>query len=1267
MSSDRQARIDQAVAEFRAAQAAGGKPVPGEWAARHPDLAPELGQQLDKLSQSGDINTRTIAAVPDVPLDAARMGRLWNAVLDAGADRPPGVDSADAPGFKKTGGAALSGASRVMPKIDGYEFIRELHRGGQGVVYQALEKATKRKVAIKVLLEGPYASDSARKRFEREIELAASLKHANIVAVYHSGLTPEGRQFCVMDYIRGVAMQDYVREQRLGLEDALRLFMKVCEAVNYAHQRGVIHRDLKPGNILVDSDGEPRVLDFGLAKQVGGPEQTIVSVTGQVFGTLQYMSPEQARGNPDEIDIRTDVYSLGIVLYEVLTGRFPYPVEGQLAEVLRHISATEPMPPSRAWQAESGVSGTGSSRRGSSGATGLAAWMRRRNRPTDHDASPIDDEVQTIVLRALAKDRQRRYQSAADLARDIEHYLKDEPIEAKRDSRLYVLGKQLRKYRLPVAIAAAFVMSLLAGLGGTIWQAKRANERAEAATKAEGEAKAATEKQRQLAESEAEARREADLRTAEAVAARAKVEYNAYTANIEMAAAAMEYRQFDRVRARLAACPPRLRSWEWGWLNASVDNSLVALHGHTNAVSHVAFSPDGKRLVTGSRDHTARTWDAETGACLLVLSGHENAVYSAEFSSDGRLILTGSADGTARVWNAEDGRSIARMAVHVGEINEATFSPDGRRVLTVGEDHTARLWEARSGKSLAEMKGHTEPLNSGAFSPDGAHVLTAAYDGTLLVWDTATGREVCKLNGPTGVVTVDAGSFSPDGTKIVTASAMKSAKELESQMHLWDAATGEHLRELKGHAMGGLTALFSPDGKQVVTTSLDRTARIWDVETGESRATLMGHTGMVFQAHYLPDGSSVITTSEDQTARVWDIKTSVMTSELLGQRGMALWSTLSADGRRFAATSADNAARWWSVGSEANGWKLKGHTGPVRYAAFSPDGETIVTGSDDETARIWNAWTCESVLELTGHADSVMSAMFSPDGRRVVTASSDGTARVWDAERGKSLLILRGHTASVNFATFSPDGAHILTASQDNTARVWDATSGKPVFDIQGQVTDALSAIYSPDGRWIVTAAEGGVARVWDARTGVLSGALKGHRDAVNQAAFSHDGRFIVTASSDKTARIWGAQSREEVRSLNGHTGAVIYAWYSPNDERIVTASADSTARVWDPATGVCVALLKWHSFMHAVDSAMFSPDGTRIVTASRDATARIWDSVPSRVRYRQQWLRRHGLSDAGLITAYLREVRGETPATWLSDPTLATGRPEPIVGTPAP
>ncbi len=339
---------------------------------------------------------------------------------------------------------AALGSSQLA--IEGYEIVDELHRGGQGIVYRARQQHTRREVAIKVLIAGACASPTAKRRFEREIELAAQLRHPNIVTVFHSGLTPDGRQYCVMDYVRGRRLDQYVREEALALDGVLDLIATICDAVMYAHQRGIIHRDLKPSNIIIDASGTPKVLDFGLAKRLIGAVDAVTSLTGEVFGTPAYMSPEQASGKPEEIDTRSDIYSLGVILYQLLTGGFPYPIDVPIPDVIRHIRETAPTRPSGTWTRESGVA-------------------RRLAGQVPPTKCPIDDDVQTIVLKALAKEPERRYQSALELAGDLRHYLAGEPIAARRTSHWYVLQKTVRRYKARFAVAAAMV---LLAVGSTI-------------------------------------------------------------------------------------------------------------------------------------------------------------------------------------------------------------------------------------------------------------------------------------------------------------------------------------------------------------------------------------------------------------------------------------------------------------------------------------------------------------------------------------------------------------------------------------------------------------------------------------------------------------------------------------------------------------------------------------------------------------------------------------------------------------------------------
>lgn len=340
--------------------------------------------------------------------------------------------------------AAMSALTGEPENIEGYTLCEEIRRGSQGVVYRAIQDSSSNQVAIKFLREGPSATLASRRRFEREIELVATLRHPNIVGITQSGVTPRGAQYYIMPYVEGLPLHRHMWDYNLPLEEALKIFLRVCDAVNHAHQRGVIHRDLKPSNVLVDSMGTPRILDFGLARHVVTGQESFVSMAGQVMGTLPYMSPEQSRGSRNDIDIRSDVYSLGVMSYQILTGQFPYPVTGTIPEIVHHILETPPAPPSRIWAPERGI---------------IHRLASRYGRKTD---CPIDEDLDTIVLKALAKEPDRRYANVAMLMDDLNRHLNGQPIEAQRDIWVHVLRRRLRKYRAAVVLSGVCVMLTLA-------------------------------------------------------------------------------------------------------------------------------------------------------------------------------------------------------------------------------------------------------------------------------------------------------------------------------------------------------------------------------------------------------------------------------------------------------------------------------------------------------------------------------------------------------------------------------------------------------------------------------------------------------------------------------------------------------------------------------------------------------------------------------------------------------------------------------------
>ncbi len=588
-----------------------------------------------------------------------------------------------------------------------------------------------------------------------------------------------------------------------------------------------------------------------------------------------------------------------------------------------------------------------------------------------------------------------------------------------------------------------------------------------------------------------------------------------YLANMNLIQQANEVSpvQFNHIANLLAETAGyKDRGFEWFYWDRLCHLERRTFRGHTAVVYSTAFSPDGKRIVTGSYDETARVWDARTGKEILTLKGHIFSVGSVAFSPDGKQVVTGSYDNTAKTWDAATGKEIRAFKGHTNWVNAVAFSPDGKWIVTGSNDNTAKIWDAATGKELLTLKVGNCLVTSVAFSPAGDRILTGSTDWTAKVWDAQTGKDTLELKGHRD--TVYSVAFSPDGNKILTGSNDGAAK-------IWNAHTGEELQTLQGHTGVVRSAAFSRDGKEIVTGSGDSTAKVWDAEPKAGSLTLKGHVSIVLSVAFSSDGKRILTGSADNTAKVWDAATG---KEILTLKGFALF---------------------------------------VHSVDFSPDGKRIVTGGLDNTAKVWDAATGTEILTLKGHTSGLVVAAFSPNGERIVTGSADGTAKVWDARTGSEMLTLRRHASWVSSVAYSPDGKRIVTGSQDATAKVWNAATGKEMLTLRGQKAPVTSARFSHDGKRIVTGSYDNTAKVWDAATGKEILTLNGHTSAVMSVSFSSDDKRILTGSLDSTAKVWDAHSGRETLALKGHLGGVYSAAFSPNDKQIVTGSADGTAKVW--------------------------------------------------------------------------------------------------------
>ncbi|MBO0719933.1 MAG: PD40 domain-containing protein [Blastocatellia bacterium] len=553
---------------------------------------------------------------------------------------------------------------------------------------------------------------------------------------------------------------------------------------------------------------------------------------------------------------------------------------------------------------------------------------------------------------------------------------------------------------------------------------------------------------------------------------------------------------------------PGNKLWE-----ATTAKEKTNLNGYVVHPS-VAFSPDGKKLLTGGSDCNARVWDAVTGQVLLTLGGHSKAVYSVAFSPDGRRLATASIDHTVKLWDAANGDELFTLN---GDsiVTSVSFSPDGKRLATGSGDSAIRLWDVDTGKILLTLKGHSDVVGSMAFSPDGKQLASGSYDNTVKLWDAATGKKLLTINGHSDIVYSVA--FSPDGKRLATASQDRTVK-------LWDTSIGQELLTLKGHSTV-FSVAFSPDGKQLASGSDDHTAKLWDVAAGNESLVLRGHSHGVFTVAFSPDGKRLATGSDDRKVKLWDLAAG---QELL---------------------------------------VLRGHLLGVYSVAFSPDGKRLATGSDDRTVKLWDAVTGQELLALKGHSESVHSVAFSLDGRRLATASMDHTVRLWDAATGEELLILRGHSAGVFAVSFSPDGKRLATGCGDGIARLWDTETGRELLTLRGHLRFVTSVAFSPDGKRLATGSGDHTVKLWDTATGQELLTLRGHSQFVFSLAFSPDGKRLATGSTDRTVQLWDAATGQELLTLKGHSDTVFSVAFSPDGKQLATGSYDRTVRLWKAAT----------------------------------------------------------------------------------------------------
>ena len=1133
-------------------------------------------------------------------------------------------------GSPNGGERAPARQSRGPEWIGPYRILRRLGSGGMGVVYEAERLAPRRRVAVKVLRLGLH-DDRALARFRLEHQALAKMQHPNVATFLDSGTAEDGTAFVAMEFIDGAVLTDFCDQERMTLRDRVELFARVCDGVAHAHARGILHRDLKPNNVLVSrtDQGEavPKVIDFGIAKM---DEVVEGSLTGQSpIGTPDYMSPEQAGADSDGVDVRTDVYALGAMLYELLTGQSPHPASSasssSLAEKLRIVREVDAPRPSLCIP---------EGEEGERIAAARSSDLHRLRRT-------LATELEWIPQRALRKEPDLRYRSVEEFADDLRRYLRREPLLAGPEHFSYRVRKAYQRHRVTFVASLLVLLSVVAAIVGTVAgfrEAVRERIRAENNAQDALDAKAEEEIARGAAEKsrlEEKAARDAAERS------RREAEIESYRAGIVAATASLRIHDVGEAKERLAACPEHLRGFEWFVLWAQLDHADLVFPNFGETVMRVAYGIHDGRVAALAKNCTVQVFDARSAESVfesripswnhgsLLFLGDDQWLYS----TTGHRRTYFDLSGEREPWSEETGswdRWVSRShsrTLHVVDPNSLADEERGQRwmesrdVVTgevqrfrvevplgshwvqIGDRFLTRESNGLVARELAS--GEIVSRVSEEFRP--WHAYPAPDRRRILVLDQSK-QHYRVVNTDTGEVQLQfpaqrtplPPSFDQRGERLVVFST-------ENSLTVWDVDQATVISRFPQPDRKLVSMHFLPTPGQLATVARDGPIRVYDYHEGRELEVRHGHEDTIESADWSGNGRSVVTGSQDHSARVWHLDRPLPKDSLRPHRENVSGVVLSPCGRWLLVGHENLICTVVRIADREVIASIRGGTGHGYAPEFTPDGEYFVTGTPVTVRRSADG---EVVHELTA-SGSRSTAYFSADGRRVLAADHT-SLKVWDTATGESLLDYQPHEQRVLGAYFSPDGATIVTRSEDRTVKAWDSESGEFRFALgTPDQRNSYMVKYSPCGRWLVTSGYGPELRVWDAQTGARLRTLGGHERAIVNFAIDPHGERVVSCCQDRSARLWNLETGELLHVFDGHRAPVETAAFHPDGTRIVTGAYDGSTRIWDAVHGHSIATLGRQA--DAVRSVAFDPTGTVLVAGSKDGTVSFWQAAPLR------------------------------------------------------